>query len=99
MAVAEVVKNQLDREWVPSHDYVHLRVQSLETTHKGGFLQYRERVSEFFVERRCMFWNYKAFAVLPSSSGCGKVAVHENGPLSFCFLESPGGRGSMKRFA
>ena len=40
-----------------------------------------------------MSWNSKVLAVLPSSSGCGKAEVHENGPLRFCFLEAPGGRG------
>jgi hypothetical protein len=46
-----------------------------------------------------MSWNSKVLAVLPFSLGCGKLEVHENGPLRFCFLEAPGGRVSMKRFA
>jgi hypothetical protein len=40
-----------------------------------------------------MSWHSKALAVLPSSSDCGKLEVRENGPLRFCFLEAPGGRG------
>jgi hypothetical protein len=45
------------------------------------------------VERRYMSRNSKVLAVLPTSSGCGKLEVHENGPLRFCFLEAPGDRG------